>query len=152
MTTQRSDTADRELFLSRTLDAPVDLVWEAFSKPEHIAEWWGPNGFTNIITEMDFRPGGKWDLVMHGPDGADYPNESVYKEITPLKKIVFEHLSFPHIIFTIGFEARGEQTFLTWHMLFDSAEVLADVATSNKVREGLTQNVEKLAVWLTEHK
>ena len=55
--------------MSRLLDTPVELVWEVWTKPEHLSQWWGPNGFTNRISKMDVRSGGEWDLVMHGPDG-----------------------------------------------------------------------------------
>jgi len=61
-----NDIKDRELLITRVLNAPIDLVWEAWTKPEHIAKWWGPNGFTNTITTMDMKPGGEWNLVMHG--------------------------------------------------------------------------------------
>lgn len=60
-----NNTKDRELLITRTLNAPVELVWEVWSKAEHIAQWWGPNGFTNTITKMDFTPGGEW-----GPGNA----------------------------------------------------------------------------------
>src|ERR1700679_803985 len=110
METKQSSTHDRELVVSRTLNAPIDLIWEVWTKPEHIAKWWGPTGFTNTITKMDMVPGGDWELIMHGPDGTDYPNKSVFKEIIPFKRIVYEHTSYPHIIATIDFEARGEQT------------------------------------------
>ncbi len=86
---ETNDTKDRELLLTRTLNAPVALVWEVFTNAEHIANWWGPNGFANTITVMDVRPGGQWNLVMHGPDGTDYKNRSIFKEVILHKKIVF---------------------------------------------------------------
>lgn len=142
-----SNTKDRELIITRTLNAPVELVWEVWTKPEHIANWWGPNGFTNTISTMDVAPGGQWNLVMHGPDGTDYVNKSTFKEVIPLKRISYEHFN-PHFTATIVFEEQGEKTHLTWHMLFDSAEILQAVATAHKVSEGLKQNVEKLAIYL----
>jgi uncharacterized protein YndB with AHSA1/START domain len=75
------DTKDRELLVSKMLNAPVSLVWEAWTNPEHIANWWGPDGFTNTIHTMDMTPGGEWNLTMHGPDGTDYKNKSIFKEI-----------------------------------------------------------------------
>ncbi len=144
----RSNTSDRELLLTRTLNAPVNLVWEAWTKPEHLANWWGPNGFTNTISDMDVKPGGAFNLIMHGPDGTDYDNQSMYMEVVPLKKIVFEHKTYPHIVFTIDFEAQGDKTLLRWHMLFDSAEILADVARKHGAIEGQKQNVEKLIHYL----
>src|SRR5580704_6751798 len=104
MENQESNTKDRELVLSRTLNAPAELVWEAWTKPEHIANWWGPNGFTNTINKMDIRPGGEWDLVMHGPDGTDYKNKSIFKEVVHHKKLVYQHVSAPKFTATIDFE------------------------------------------------
>src|ERR1700744_5148379 len=120
METTTSNASDREIRISRTLNAPVDLVWEVWTKPEHIANWWGPNGFTNTITQMDIRPGGEWDLVMHGPDGTDYKNKSVFREVVINKKLVYEHISAPKFISTIEFEDRGDKTDMSWHMLFET--------------------------------
>ncbi|WP_426668312.1 SRPBCC family protein [Mucilaginibacter sp. McL0603] len=144
----KSSTHDREITISRKLNAPVDLVWEAWIKPEHIANWWGPNGFTTTISKMDLTAGGEWNLVMHGPDGTDYKNKSIFKEVVLYKKIVYEHVSAPRFVSTISFEAQGEQTQLTWHMLFESAEQLIPVVKTFKADEGLKQNVEKLEVYL----
>ncbi|MDB5087046.1 MAG: hypothetical protein JWR09_1040 [Mucilaginibacter sp.] len=143
-----SSTKNRELIISKTLNAPVELVWEAWTKPEHIANWWGPNGFTNTITKMDINPGGEWNLVMHSPDGIDYKNKSVFKEIVQYKKIVYQHISSPCFTATIEFEAEGEQTHLNWHMLFDTAEEFIRVVKTFKADEGLKQNIEKLNVYL----
>ena len=144
----KTNTVDRELFLSRTLNAPVDLVWEMFSTPEHIANWWGPDGFTNTIRTLDLRPGGAWSLIMHGPDGTDYDNKSVFTEVTVNERIVFEHLNWPHHITTIEFTAQGEKTLLTWHMLFDSAEQLIEVVKKHGAAEGMKQNVQRLEKYL----
>lgn len=142
-----SNTKDRELVITRTLNAPADLVWEVFTKPEHIANWWGPNGFTNTIYTMDLKPGGLWELVMHGPDGTDYKNKSVYKEIVPLKKIVFDHFN-PDFTTTIQFEDLGEQTHIHWHMLFSTTEEFIQVVKTFKADEGLKQNIERLNAYL----
>jgi uncharacterized protein YndB with AHSA1/START domain len=146
-----NNTKDRELLLTRTLNAPVDLVWEAWTNPQHIAKWWGPNGFTNTITVMDLKPGGQWNLTMHGPDGTDYKNESIFKEVILHKKIVFEHVS-PKFTATITFTAQGEQTLLTWHMLFESVEQFTQVVKTFKADEGLKQNIEKLNAYLANMK
>jgi uncharacterized protein YndB with AHSA1/START domain len=148
MENKKSNTHDRELIITRTLNAPVELVWEAWTKPEHIANWWGPNDFTTTISTMDMVPGGEWNLVMHGPDGTDYINKSIFKEIIPFKKIVYEHISYPWILATIDFEEQGEQTLINWHMLFESAEEFIEVVKVYKAAEGLKQNVEKLVVYL----
>src|ERR1700709_1834038 len=152
MENQKSNTKDRELIISRKLNAPVALVWEVWTNPEHIANWWGPDGFTNTITKMDVSPGGEWDLVMHGPDGTDYKNKSIFKEVILFKKIVYEHISAPRFISTIEFQAQGEQTHISWHMLFETAEQFIQVVKTFKADEGLKQNIEKLTIYLAGQK
>lgn len=148
----QTNTSNRELFLSRTLNAPVDLVWEMFTKPEHLANWWGPDGFTNTIYKMEVRPGGEFTLMMHGPDGTDYDNKSTFTEVIPRKKIVFEHRTWPHHITTIEFTPEGEKTLLTWHMVFASAELLVEVVKKHGAAEGLKQNVAKFEKYLAAAK
>ena len=146
-----NNTKDRELLITRTLNAPIDLVWEAWTNPQHIAKWWGPNGFTNTITTMDMKPGGEWILTMHGPDGTDYKNKSIFKEVILHKKIVFDHIA-PNFTATIEFKAQGEQTHLTWHMLFETVEQFIQVVKTFKADDGLKQNVDKLNAYLAEMK
>lgn len=147
--TANNNTADRELLITRLLDAPVDLVWEAWSKPEHLCNWWGPDGFTCTISKMDVQPGGEWNLTLHGPDGTDYKNRSTFTEIIPAEKIVYRHDSAPHFLATITFEDRGEQTFLSWRMLFDTREEYIQTVETFKADQGLKQNVAKLQVYLS---
>jgi uncharacterized protein YndB with AHSA1/START domain len=142
-----SNTKDRELLLSRVINAPVALVWEVWTQPEHIKNWWGPNGFTNTITRMEVEPGGEWHLVMHGPDGTNFPNKSIFKEVVLHKKIVFEHFH-PDFTTTVQFEELGDKTHLIWHMLFKSTEEFIAVVKAHKADKGLEQNVDKLGVYL----
>ena len=142
---------NRQLSITRTLSAPIDLVWEVWSNPEHIAQWWGPEGFTNTIKVMDFKEQGEWKFTMHGPDGTNYPNRSIFKEIVPYKKIVFEHFN-PHFITTVLFEDRGEETLMNWTVVLDSAEILQALIKSHKADEGLKQNAGKLEKYLSELK
>lgn len=143
-----SHTADREIRVSRLLNAPIELVWEVWTNPEHIKNWWGPNGFTNTISRMELNPEGVWELVMHGPDGTDYKNKSVFKEVDKYNRIVYEHASGPKFIATIEFTAQGNQTHISWQMLFESKEALEQVVKTFKADEGLRQNVEKLDHYL----
>lgn len=143
-----NDTSDREISISRLLNAPADLVWEVWTHPEHIKNWWGPDGFTNTIFEMNVAPGGEWHLMMHGPDGRDYENHSTFREIEKNRKIVYEHTSPPHFTATILFEAEGDKTRLHWHMLFDSKEQLIQVVKEYGADEGLKQNIQKLNLYL----
>jgi uncharacterized glyoxalase superfamily protein PhnB len=150
--TANNDTADREIRLSRLLNAPIKLVWDVWTKPEHIKNWWGPNGFTNAISKMDVEVNGEWDLVMHGPDGTDYKNKSIFKEVIKYKRIVYEHISAPKFLATIHFESQGEKTFISWHMLFESKEQFIQVVKTFKADEGLKQNIDKLRQYLQVQK
>lgn len=120
-------TPDREIVTSRVFDAPREVVWDAFTDPAQVVQWWGPRGFTTTIHEMDVRPGGRWRHTMHGPDGTDYPNASVFQEIGKPERIVYSHgggkeggpgASF---VATWTFAAQGEKTLLTGRMVFAEA-------------------------------
>lgn len=152
MENQKSSMKNKGLLLRRTLDAPVDLVWEAWTNPEHIANWWGPNGFTNTISKMDMRTGGEWNLVMHGPDGTDYDNKCIFREVIQNKKIVYEHINWPKFVATVEFEAQGEQTQLTWRMEFESEEEFIQVVKKHGAEEGQKENVIKLNAYLQNMK
>lgn len=139
---------NRTMRIERTFNAPIELVWQVWTEPDHIKNWWGPNGFTNTIKTMNVREGGEWLFTMHGPDGTNYANRSVYKEIVPHKKIVFEHFN-PHFITTVLFEAQGDKTHIKWSVMLDSAEMLQTVIKAHNAAEGLKQNVEKLEKYLS---
>ena len=144
------NTADREIAFSRLLNAPIELVWEVWTNPDHIKNWWGPNGFTNTITKMEVQPEGEWNLIMHGPDGTDYKNKSIFKEVIKHQKLVYEHISTPKFTSTIRFESIGNRTQLDWVMLFETKEQLIQVVKTFNAAEGLRQNVEKLEAYLNQ--
>lgn len=150
MSQPTQDTSDRELRISRLFDAPIDLMWEVWTNPEHLKNWWGPNGFTTDISQMDVKAGGQWTLVMHGPDGTDYPNESIFKEVVKHRRIVYKHVSDPVFLTTVEFESQGDKTLMNWHMLFESREQFIEVVKKYGADEGLKQNIEKLAHYLTK--
>ncbi len=87
----RGVSADQDIVITRLIDAPRELVFEAFKDPLHISQWWGPNGFTTTTYEMDVRPGGQWLFTMHGPDGTDYPNRIRYTEVRVPEFIAYDH-------------------------------------------------------------
>jgi hypothetical protein len=118
-------TADREIVSSRVLDAPPDKVFEAFRNPDLLARWWGPKGFSNTFETFEFQPGGTWAFVMHGPDGTDYPNKSVFVEIAELERVVFDHVVPPLFRMSIIIEQTGQanKTRFGFRMLFESADV-----------------------------
>ena len=141
--------SNRSLRITRILNAPRELVWEVWTNPEHIAKWWGPNGFTNTIDKMEVKPGGEWTFVMRGPDGVDYRNESVFTEVVEPERIGFKHMTGPKFQATVNFIDLGNKTELTWEMVFDTPEELQNVVKVFKADEGLKQNVEKLDKYLT---
>ena len=84
---------------SREIPASVEQVFAALSNPERLARWWGPAGFTNTFSVCEFKSGGRWSYVMHGPNGGNYPNESLFAEIEAPRKVVLEHVSKPKLSF-----------------------------------------------------
>ena len=138
----------RELTITRVLNAPIELVWKVWTDPDHIKNWWGPNGFTNTIFEMNVKPGGNWEFIMHGPDGKDYKNKSVFREIIKHKRIVYEHLTGPKFKTTIDFTAQGKNTLLEWRMVFDTAEERDKTVKTFKADIGLKENIFKLEGYL----
>src|SRR3954468_10668733 len=83
--------ADREIVISRIISAPRELVFEAFTQVRHLSRWWGPEGFTTTTRSFEFRVGGEWDFVMHGPDGTDYQEWITWREIVPPERIALLH-------------------------------------------------------------
>ena len=141
------DRAAREIVSTRVLDAPRERVFEAFGDPSRLARWWGPSGFTNTIHELDLRPGGAWRSTMHGPDGASYPNDSVFVEVVPAERIVFRHLSAEHPYeMTMSLEEQGGATRITWRMSHAPAAECAKVRPF--VVAGNEQNFDRLAAEL----
>lgn len=91
MRTNDSSMQDREIVLTRTVRAPRALVFQAWTQPQRLARWWGPNGFTITTHRFEFHPGGVWQFIMHGPDGQDYANKIVYDEIALPERLVYTH-------------------------------------------------------------
>lgn len=110
-----------ELMSRRKFDVPRNLVYRAWTEPELLSQWWGPNGFKNTFHTFDLRPGGVWEYTMHGPNGAEYPNRSVFHEIGP-ECIVLRHESSPHFILTATFEDVDGGTEITFRQTFETKE------------------------------
>ncbi len=136
----------RELATSRLLDAPRERVFAAFRDPARLARWWGPKGFRNTFQEFDLRPGGRWVFVMHGPDGVDYPNESVFVEVKPPKRVVLRHVSSPRFEMTITFDDERGRTRVGWRQLFETAAERSRIARFAEVAN--EQNLDRLAAEL----
>ncbi|MDZ8227230.1 MULTISPECIES: SRPBCC domain-containing protein [unclassified Nostoc] len=126
--------SQREIAIVRILKAPREVVFQAWTDPKHIAQWWGPKGFTTRVIEMDVRPGGKWRYVMTGPDGKEYPAKGVFREIVPFERIVttdefdegFEKVvnaDLPKgMVVTAIFEDLDSNTKLTLQIMHESIE------------------------------
>jgi len=99
---------------------------------------------------MDVRPGGVWEFVMHGPDGTDYKNKHIYKEVVKPVKLVLDHVTGPKFLMTVTFEEQGDQTLVNIHSLFESAEQLQEVIKVFKADVGMRQNVERMENYLNE--
>lgn len=151
MQNENTDTAGREQKTSLLLDAPVALVWEVWSNPEHIKHWWGPLGFTNTIEKMQVKTGGEWIFVMHGPDGNGYPNRIIFREVVKHKKLMHEHFE-PNFIAIIEFEAQGDKTLLNWYKLYETKELFELVEIQYKSNEGFKQTADKLHAYLHQMK
>ncbi|RUS48960.1 SRPBCC family protein [Cohnella sp. AR92] len=139
---------DNEVISSRRFDFPRDIVFQAWTNPEQLARWWGPKGFTNTFQEYDLKPGGNWRFVMHGPNGADYPNHIVFEEILPPERIVLRHLSAPEFQVTAIFDEQEGGTRLTFRQLFKKArdfELMKSMCV-----EGNEQNFDRLQDLLAE--
>ena len=112
--------AEREIVSTRVFDWPREHVFKAWTDPDHLARWWGPKGFSNTFQEFDLRPGGVWRFVMHGPNGVDYQNKSVFVEIATPERIVFDHVSGPVFQVTATFTELSGKTRLTFRMVFET--------------------------------
>jgi uncharacterized protein YndB with AHSA1/START domain len=121
--------SDREIVARRVLDVPRERVFEAFADPNRLTRWWGPRGFTSTFHEFDLRPGGVWRFVLHGPNGADYQNESVFVEVVKPEHIVFDHVSGPKFQMTLTLDDRAGKTAITWRMRFETAAECDKVKT-----------------------
>lgn len=148
--------SDREIVLTRVFDAPRELVFAAFTDPQHLDQWWGPKGFTNTTSEIDVRPGGVWRYVMHGPDGTDFPNKVVYVEIVKPERLVYDNGwdregAEPDFRTTVTFEEEDGKTRLTMRMLFPTAEARDYVVREFGAIDGGNQTLERLADYLNSH-
>jgi len=145
-----SPTADRELVNTRLINAPRELVYKAFTQPEHVIHWWGPRGFTNTILEMDVRPGGRWTLVMHGPDGTDYPNQIDFTEVVPPERLAWDHGDGERVHFhsTVTFEPEDGKTRLTMTLLFETAAQKQQTIEESGAVEGGKQTMDRLEEYL----
>lgn len=148
---------EREIVITRVVNAPRHMVWAAWTDPHQVVQWWGPKGFRTTIETMDVRTGGVWKHVMHGPDGTDYPNKSVFTEVLAPQRIVFAcgggRAGGPGIQFisTWTFEELGPRTRVTIHMIFPSVRERDTVVREYGAVEGGRQTLARLDEHLAVH-
>lgn len=136
------------IITARTLAVPREAVFAACRDPRRLAQWWGPQGFTNEFHAFEFEPGGVWRFTMRAPDGATYAMDHRFAEISEPERLVIRHLQPGHdFTLTITFAAQGAGTLLIWHMRFDDPDEAARVRAF--VEPANEQNIDRLAAHLT---
>jgi uncharacterized protein YndB with AHSA1/START domain len=145
-------TNDLAIVTTRTVHATREAVWTAWTSPILLAQWWGPKGFRNTFYEFDLQPGGAWRFIMHAPNGAKFPNESVFVEIAQPERIVFRHLAPVHAFLATAkfaehvFAEHTHRTTIRFTMLFPTA---AECERSKRyVVQGNEENFDRLEALL----
>lgn len=145
------DLSDREIIVTRLIDAPVARVWRAWTDNDEIVKWWGPHGFSDETSAREFKPGGHWKHTMIGPDGARFPNYATYKEIEKEKRILLvnggskeDEAKGVGFRSEITFKAVGDKTEITMHMTLPTAEMRAYVVKEHRAIEGGQQTLSRL--------
>jgi uncharacterized protein YndB with AHSA1/START domain len=141
-----STTRPQVMRTQRTVPYAPDEVYTAFSDPARLAKWWGPRDFTNTFEIFEFRAGGIWRYVMHGPDGSNYHNESVFMGLEPGRKIVMQHVSPPHFTLTVSLSPTEAGTQVLWVQEFEDPGVAA--AIRHIAEPGNEQNLDRLQMHL----
>lgn len=136
--------------LTRVFDAPRDLVWKAWTDPKMMAQWFGPRGFTSSVPQLDVRVGGALRIVMHGPDGNDYPMKGIFREVVPPERLVFSNIAVDnegnHQLegeTTITLTERAGQTTLTLRTYAVGLVPIAKQMLAG-MEAGWTQSIDKL--------
>ena len=163
MGARKSDSAvagsDREIVISRVFDAPRELVWQAWTDPQHIMQWWGPKGFNNSSCEMELRVGGTFHLNMCAPDGNTYPCKGIFREIVEPERIVYDSEADeshpcgaglpPRSVVTVTFSEHGDKTTLTLHTRFEN-EARRDAANQAGFSSSWGECLGRLEDFLTQ--
>lgn len=142
---------NNEVVTIRTINASRELVFAGWTNPDHLKNWWGPSGFTNTFHLFELKPGGKWNFVMHSPDGKNYLNESVFVNIEEPHLIVFDHVCEPFFRAHVQFEKLNEtETKVIWTMIFREKETFEKLKAF--VEEKNEENLDRLEVEIEKMK
>lgn len=137
---------DLIIVTTRIFPVPPNMLYTAWSDPAQLAKWWGPKGFRNTFSVFDLRPGGYWRFIMSGPDGVDYRNESLFVEVIPEARIVFDHLSGHRFRTTAEFFPHEQGSRLRWSMVFEDADDYEQI--KEYVVRANEENLDRLEVLL----
>ena len=150
-----SNEADREIVVSRVIEGPRQLVFDAFTSADHLAQWCAPKGGTITTHAFDFKPGGVWDATIQGPDGNAYPNHWTWKEIVPPERIVWLYGSGkndPHAVpTTLTLVERGATTEATLRLVFGTKEERDEKVAKYYAAQGAKQSLDALAAYVATH-
>lgn len=142
-----------ELYITRVYDAPVKMVWDAWTDPKQVAKWWGPRGFTITTHHKDVKPGGIWSYIMHGPDGVDYPNKTLFHEVEKYSRLVYDHGASdntpPMFRVTVNFSESAGRTTMDMTMTLPTAEAAAETKKFIK-KAGGNSTWDRLAEYLAD--
>lgn len=151
---QRAATADREVVISRTIDAPPEVVFEAFTEVRHLSQWWGPEGFTTTTRAFEFRVGGEWSFTMHGPDGTDYPEWIVWTELARPERIAMLHGEYrddPNAFESVlTFVPEGDSTRIEMRTVFPTRELRDEAVEKYHAVEGGRQTLANLDAYVAQ--
>jgi len=151
MSTTPAAASEREIVITRVINAPLARVWRAWADPRDIVRWWGPHGFSTDADQRDFKAGGFWKHTMIGPDGTRYPNAAHYEEIVEGERIVYTNGggrdggTGVHFRATVTFVAKGEQTEITLRSTFSTPAERDRVVREFGAIEGGRQTLSRLA-------
>ena len=148
MKTTSDTNQDGVIQIERTISASPREIFVAFEQSDKLARWWGPAGFTNTFELCEFKTGGSWIYVMHGPNGQDYPNECVFSKIEPDTKIVIEHVVLPYYMLTLTLTESVHGTHLTWRQEFQNSAFVASMR--DFLENANNENLDRLEAVLAE--
>jgi len=137
----------REIYNSRVINSSPEKIFSAISESKHLQNWWGPKGFSNTFNEFNFAKDGVWNFIMHGPDGKDYENKSIFLEIIKPRKIVIKHITPPHFILTITLEEEDGKTRMGWSQVFETVEVKNNI--EKYAKDANEENLDRLEQEIT---
>ncbi|MEV8363874.1 SRPBCC family protein [Streptomyces niveus] len=147
-------TADRQTVISRVIDAPRELVFQAFTEVRHLSRWWGPEGFTTTTRSFEFREGGEWVFVLHGPDGTDYSEWIRWQRIAPPELIALLHgesRDDPNAFESVlTFTPDGAATRIVMRTVFPTKELRDEAVEKYHAVEAGKQTLSNLAAYVAE--